>query len=29
MVDYGQHQKDAIAFQQVHPYSIVAMATGT
>jgi hypothetical protein len=29
VVEYGQHQKDAIAFQQVQPYSICAMATGT
>lgn len=28
MVDYAQHQKDAIAFQQVVPYSICAMSTG-
>ena len=29
MVEYGQHQKDAIAFQQVVPYSLLCMATGT
>ena len=28
MVEYAQHQKDAISFQQVVPYSICAMATG-
>ena len=29
MVEYGQHQRDAISFQQVQPYSVLAMATGT
>lgn len=29
MVEFAKHQKDAIAFQQVVPYSINAMATGT
>lgn len=29
MVEYGQHQRDAISFQQVQPYSVCAMQTGT
>lgn len=28
MIEYAQHQKDAIAFQQAQPYSILAMNTG-
>lgn len=29
MIEYAQHQKDAIAFQQAQPYSLQACATGT
>lgn len=29
MIEFAQHQKDAIAFQQVHENSICAMQTGT
>ena len=27
-IEYGQHQKDTIAFQQIQPYSICALQTG-
>lgn len=27
-IEYAQHQKDAIAFQQIQPYSILSYATG-
>lgn len=29
MIEYAQHQKDAISFQQVQPFSLNCMATGT
>lgn len=29
MIEYAQHQKDAISFQQVQPFSICALQTGT
>lgn len=28
-VEYAEHQKNSIAFQQKQPYSILAMSTGT
>lgn len=29
MIEFAQHQKDGISFQQVQPYSLLVMATGT
>ena len=29
MVDFAEHQKNAIIYQQQHPYNLLAMATGT